>query len=126
MKIFIFILLFCTLNLFSLSDDIKEAYAIAVFHDNGNGENVQHKKTTDADYNGDCFSKIAVLGKIKNNDIQVRIGNSVGYFVNSISIFNVQNIKIGTEITFRHYNVSKGYFEVKIDGRIVDSKVYVK
>ena len=67
-----------------------------------------------------------ILGKIKNNDIQVRIGNSAGYFVNSISIFNAQNIKIGTEITFRHYNVSKGYIEVKVDGRIVDSKVYVK
>ncbi len=126
MKKFIFILLFCTLNLFALSNDIKEAYAIAVFHGNGDGENVQHKKITDSDYNGDCFSKIAVLGKIKNNDIQVRIGDSVGYFVNSIPIFNVQNIKIGTEITFRHYNVSKGYFEVKVDGRIIDSKVYVK
>ena len=128
MKKFIFILLFLfsTLNLFSLPNSFEEAYAIAVFHENGNGENVQHKKITEADYNGDCFSKIAVLGKIKNNDIQVRIGNSAGYFVNSISIFNAQNIKIGTEITFRHYNVSKGYIEVKVDGRIVDSKVYVK
>ena len=74
MKKFIFILLFLfsTLNLFALPNSIQEAYAIAVFHENGNGENVQHKKITEDDYNGDCFSKIAVLGKIKNNDIQVR------------------------------------------------------
>lgn len=126
MKKFIFILIFNALNLLALSNDIQEAYAIAVFHSNGEGENVQHKKITNADYNGDCFSKIAVLGRIDNKDIQVRIGDSVGYFVNSIPIFNIQNIKIGTEITFQHYNVSKGYFEVKIDGRILDSKVFVK
>jgi hypothetical protein len=126
MKKLIFILLFITLNLFALSNEVKEAFAIGVFHSNGEGENVQHKKITNGDYNGDCFSKIAVLGKIDNKDIQVRIGDSVGYFVNSIPIFNFQNIKIGTEITFQHYNVSKGYFEVKIDGRILDSKVFVK
>lgn len=126
MKKFIFLLLLNTLNLLALSNDVKEAYAIAVFHSNGEGENVQHKKITNEDYNGDCFSKIAVLGKIDNKDIQVRIGDSVGYFVNSIPIFNIQNIKIGTEITFQHYNVSKGYFEVKVDGRILDSKVFVK
>ena len=125
MKKLILILL-TTLNLFALSNEVKEAFAIGVFHSNGEGENVQHKKITNGDYNGDCFSKIAVLGKIDNKDIQVRIGDSVGYFVNSIPIFNFQNIKIGTEITFQHYNVSKGYFEVKIDGRILDSKVFVK
>ena len=106
MKKFKFLLLLNTLNLLALSNEIHEAYAIAVFHANGEGENVQHKKITNEDYNGDCFSKIAVLGKIDNKDIQVRIGDSVGYFVNSIPIFNIQNIKIGTEITFQHYNVS--------------------
>lgn len=126
MKKFIFILLIYTLNLFALSNDVQQAYAIGVFHSNGEGENVQHKRITTADYNGDCFSKIAVLGRIDNKDIQVRIGDSVGYFINAIPIFNIQNIKIGTEITFQHYNVTKGYFEVKVDGRILDSKVFVK
>jgi len=126
MKKIIYILLFTALNIFALSDNVQEAYAIGVFHLNGQGENVQHKKITDEDYNGECFSKIAVLGKIQNKDIQVRIGDSVGYYENDVPIFNVKNIKIGTEITFRHYNVSRGYFEVKIDGRILDSKVLVK
>ena len=126
MKKIIYILLFTALNIFALSDNVQEAYAIAVFHQNGQGENVQHKKITDEDYNGECFSKIAVLGKIQNKDIQVRIGDSVGYYENDIPIFNIKNIKIGTEITFRHYNVSRGYFEVKIDGRILDSKLLVK
>lgn len=62
MKKLIFILLFITLNLFALSNEVKEAFAIGVFHSNGEGENVQHKKITNGDYNGDCFSKIAVLG----------------------------------------------------------------
>lgn len=126
MKKIIYILLFTALNIFALSDNVQEAYAIGVFHLNGQGENVQHKRITDEDYNGECFSKIAVLGKIQNKDIQVRIGDSVGYYENDVPIFNVKNIKIGTEITFRHYNVSRGYFEVKVDGRILDSKVLVK
>ena len=35
-------------------------------------------------------------------------------------------IKIGEELTFKHFNVKKGYFEVKIDNKIYDSKVFIK
>ena len=33
---------------------------------------------------------------------------------------------IGEEITFLHNNVTKGLIEVSIDGRIYDSKLFVK
>ena len=31
------------------------------FHENGTGENIQHKKNYQDDYNGICFSKIVIL-----------------------------------------------------------------
>lgn len=126
MKKFILISLLINLNLFALSSDIQKAIATGVFHENGTGEKIQHLKTTDENYEGTCYSKIAVLGKIEHKNIKVRIGDSLGYFQNSIPIYNIQNILIGYELTFIHYNVTKGLFEVSIDGRIYDSKVYVK
>ena len=126
MKKLILILLFINLNLFALSSDIKEALAVGVFHENGAGEKVQRKKITDENYDGICFSKIVVIGKIENKSIKVRIGESLGYIQNSIPVYNVQNILIGYEITFIHYTVTNGVIEVSIDGRIYDSKVFVK
>ena len=126
MKKFILILFIATSNLVSMPSDIHASYAIGVFHENGMGEKVQNKKITEDNYEGTCFSKIVVLGKIQDNNIQVRIGDSLGYIQSSVPVYNVQNIKIGEELTFMHYNVSKGYFEVKIDGKIYDSKVFVK
>ncbi len=126
MKKFILISLLINLNLFALSSDIQKAIATGVFHANGRGEKVQHVTTTEENYDGTCYSKIAVFGKIDNKNIKVRIGDSLGYFQNSIPIYNIQNILIGYELTFLHYNVTKGLFEVSIDGRIYDSKVFVK
>ncbi|MBP9490959.1 MAG: hypothetical protein KBE77_05880 [Aliarcobacter sp.] len=126
MKKLILTILITTLNLLAMTPPIQASYAIGVFHENGSGEKVQHKKITEENYDGTCFSKIVVLGKIQNRNIQVRIGDSLGYFQNSAPVYNAKNIKIGEELTFMHYNVSKGYFEVKIDGRIYDSKVFVK
>jgi len=126
MKKLFLILFFINLNLFALSSDIKEALAVGVFHENGTGEKVQRKKTTDENYEGTCFSKIVVLGKIGNKNIKVRIGDSLGYIQNTAPVYNVQNILIGHEITFLHYNVTNGLIEVSIDGRTFDSKVFVK
>ena len=119
-------MLFTSFALYATNSEIQASYAVAVFHENGNGENVQHKKITDQDYNGICFSKIVVFGEIRNKKIEVKIGNSLGYFESSIPIYNKQNIFIAEELTFKHYNVSKGYFEVKINDKIYDTKVFVK
>ena len=126
MKKFILILLIYISNLFALNETIQTALAVGIFHENGTGEKIQNKKFTDENYEGICFSKIVVLGKIENKNIQVKVGDSLGYFINTVPVYNVKNIKIGEELTFKHYNVSKGYIEVKIDGKIYDYKVYVK
>ncbi|RXJ85750.1 hypothetical protein [Arcobacter cloacae] len=127
MKKFILTLFLTISNLFSFDSNIQGSYAIGVFHENGTGENIQHKKITQDDYNGTCFSKIVIFGDISNNSkIEVKIGNSLGYIQNQIPIYNKNKIKIGTEITFIHYNVDKGYFEIKIDNKLYDSKVFIK
>ncbi|CAM3428467.1 hypothetical protein [Arcobacter aquimarinus] len=127
MKKFILTLFLIISNLFSFDSNIQGSYAIGIFHENGTGENIQHKKITQDDYNGICFSKIVIFGNISNNSkIEVKIGNSLGYIQNQIPIYNKNKIKIGTEITFIHYNVDKGYFEIKIDNKLYDSKVFIK
>jgi len=127
MKKFILTLFLTISNLFSFDSNIQGSYAIGVFHENGTGENIQHKKITQDDYNGTCFSKIVIFGNISNNSkIEVKIGNSLGYIQNQIPIYNKNKIKIGIEITFIHYNVDKGYFEIKIDNKLYDSKVFIK
>ena len=70
------------------------------------------------------FAIDSVFCEYKN--IEVKIGNSLGYLENSLPIYNNQKIYIGEELTFKHYNVSKGYFEVKIDNKLYDTKVFVK
>ena len=125
MRILIFIF-FTSFALFATNSEIQASYSVGVFHENGSGENVQHKKITDQDYNGVCFSKIVVFGEIRNKKIEVKIGKSLAYFESSIPIYNNQKIYIAEELTFKHYNVSKGYFEVKIDDKIYDTKVFVK
>lgn len=108
------------------STKIKTAHAIGIFHKNGNGENIQHVRKTKGDYNGLCYSKIVVFGKLNNIKPKVKIGNSIGIFIKTISIYNKQKIKIAEEMTFKHYNVTKGYIEVRINQKLYDSKVFVK
>ena len=127
MKKLITLLFLINLNLFALDINVvKESFAIGVFRENGAGEKVQHKKITDENYDGTCFSKVAVLGKMGNKNIKVKIGSSLGYFQAKAPIFNIKNILIGYELTFIHYNVTSGILQVSIDGRIYDSKLFVK
>ena len=126
MKKTIYLLLINTFTLFAFDSKIQASYAIGIFNENGNGENIQHKKITSNDYNGICYSKIVIFGNFKNSKVEVKIGNSLGYIQNQIPIYNKNKIKIGTEITFIHYNVDKGYFEIKIDNKLYDSKVFIK
>ncbi|MBU3014101.1 hypothetical protein KO488_04980 [Poseidonibacter lekithochrous] len=127
-KIYISItLLVLTLtNLNAYSSQIKTAHAIGIFHQNGNGENIQHLRKTKDDYNGTCFSKIVVFGRLNNIMPDVKIGNSKGNFIKSIPIYNKQKIKIAQEMTFKHYKVTKGYMEVRVNNKLYDSKVFIK
>lgn len=111
---------------FLYSNNIKAAYAIGIFHENGKGENIQHVRITNDNYEGICFSKIVVFGQTSKKNIKVKIGNSIGHFIKEIPIFNSKKILIGNEITFKHYNITKGYFEVKINNKLYDTKVFIK
>lgn len=124
MKKLLILLLLSSLT--SFCSDIQASYAIGIFHENGTGENIQHKKTTDENYDGICFSKIVIFGYQSNNNINVKIGNSIGHFQNSIPIYNQNKIKIGEELTFKHFNITNGYFQIFIDNKLYDSKVFVK
>jgi hypothetical protein len=125
MKKFILLIFIINLNLFA--SDIQAAYAIGIFHENGMGENIQHKRITEQDYNKTCFSKIVIFGNYSlQSKIEVKVGDSLGYFVSKIPIYNKYKIKIGDELTFKHNNITKGYFEVRIDGKLYDTKVLIK
>jgi hypothetical protein len=124
--IFISLLTLTITQLNAYSTKIRTAHAIGIFHENGNGENIQHVRKTKDDYNGICYSKIVVFGKLNGIKPKVKIGNSVGAFIKTISIYNKQKIKIAEEITFKHHNVTKGYIEVRIKEKLYDSKVFVK
>ena len=113
------------INLFLDASDIK-AYAIGIFNEKGDGENIQHKRITDNDYNHICYSRIVVFGNISHERVEVKIGDSLGYFEKSTSVVNKHKIKIGEEMTFKHYTVEKGYFEVKVNNKLYDTKVFVK
>ena len=92
------------INLFLNASDIK-AYAIGIFDEKGEGENIQHKRITNNDYNNICYSRIVVFGNIPHARVQVKIGNSLGHFEKSIFVYNKHKIKIAEEITFKHYTV---------------------
>ncbi len=125
MKKITLILLFIS-SLISENLDIQKAVAIGIFNENGVGENIQHLTTTKNDYNGTCFSKIVIFGNLNNSSVKVKIGNSRGHFIKASPIYNDKKLLIGKEITFKHYNINKGYFEVKIDNKLYDSKVFIK
>lgn len=126
MKKIILILNTLIITLFAYNSKIEASYAIGIFNEQGNGENIQHKRITQNDYNGICYSRIVVFGDISHKRVEVKIGNSFGYFESSTSVYNKYKIKIGEEMTFKHYNINKGYFEVKINNKLYDTKVFIK
>ena len=126
MKKIILILITFVITLFAYNSKIEAAYAIGICNEKGDGENIQHKRITDNDYNDICYSRIVVFGNISHERVEVKIGDSLGYFEKSTSVVNKHKIKIGEEMTFKHYTVEKGYFEVKVNNKLYDTKVFVK
>lgn len=124
MKNIALVLLLLT-NSFAFETKIYQAFAIGVFHKNGKGENIQHKKITEEDYNGEVYSKIAVIGKLNSTIPKVKIGNSIGTLIDRKPIFK-DNRLLGEELSFKQYTVKKGYFTVRIKNRLYDTKVFVK
>lgn len=122
-----YIIIMTLLINFNFANEVNiQAFAIGIFDKNGNGENIQHLRFSKNDYNDICFSKVAVFGNIKEDNISVNIGNSHGHYLNSKPIYNKSRILIGKEITYKHFAVTKGYFEVRINNKIFDTKVFIK
>lgn len=126
MKKFILLLTLTTLQLFSAQSKVTGAYAIGIFDSAGNGENIQHVKKTKNDYNGTCFTKIFIVGNHYNIKPVINIGTSRGHYQSSKPIYNKIKIKIGEVLLYKHFNVTKGYIEVRFKNRLYDSKVFVK
>ena len=113
--------------IFLNASDIQKAFLVAVY-DQNRVENVQHKIKTDFQYRGEVFFKVAIIGNYnKNVNVITKINNSNGKLINTQELYNNLTKKIyGYELTFRHLDVEKGYFEVFIDGKLYDTKVFVK
>ena len=109
------------------SNNISKAFAFAIFDENGQSENIQNISTTKYDYEGISYTKIVVFGKmLHNRKIDVLIGNSIGTFVDEKPIVDIRKIVIAYEYTFKHYSVTSGLLQVKIDNKLYDSRVFVK
>lgn len=126
MKLIYLIILFFNSLVFGFNSNIKAIYAIGIFDKNGKGENIQHLLKTQNNYNNTCFTKIFIIGKSFNKIPQVSIGTSKGHYQKRVSIYNSKKIKIGEELLFKHYKVTKGYIQIKLEGKIYDTKVFVK
>lgn len=121
------ILLILSINfVFAYNTNIKQARAIGIFNEKGNGENIQRSRKTNYDYNGTVFVKVFVEGKIFNTKPKVKIGNSLGHYESSKAIYGTRKIKIGEVFLYKLYNVKNGYIEVSISNKIYDKKVFVK
>lgn len=109
------------------ASDIQKAFLVAVY-DKNRVENVQHKIKTDFQYRGEVFFKVAIIGNYnKNVNVITKINSSNGKLINTETLYNNLTKKIfGYELTFKHLDVQKGYFEVFIDGKLYDTKVFVK
>ena len=70
---------------------------------------------------------VAVYDDNKNVNVITKINSSNGKLINTETLYNNLTKKIyGYELTFKHLDVQKGYFEVFIDGKLYDTKVFVK
>jgi len=126
MKKLILLFILTLTQLFSYSTNVKAAYAIGIFDESGNGENIQHVRKTKSDYNNTCFTKVFVVGTMLKIKPKVLIGDSKGHYQSSKPIYNNRKIKIGEVLIYKHFAVKKGYLKVIFRNKLYDSKVYVK
>lgn len=124
MKRLLFIILFFT---FLNSQNIQKSFLVAIY-DKNRVENVQHKIKTDFEYKGEIFFIVAIIGSYnKNTNIVTKINGSKGKLIDTKALYNNITKKIyGYELTFKHLDVRKGYFEIFIDDKLYDTKVFVK
>ena len=124
MKYFIVVLLFS--SLFAMPSKLVNAYAVAIYDKHHIEENIQSKRKTKKDYNGVCYTKVYIFGKVLHQmNIKVKIGQTLGHQI-KIQPIHKNRLLIGKAITFKHYGVSKGYLEVYVNGKLKDGKTFVQ
>ena len=123
MKKIILLILTLTSFLYSYSTKILNGYAVSIYNEQKIEENIQAKRKTSKDYNGICYSKVYIFGKILNGNVKVMIGKSIGHKVQQRSI-QKNRLIVGKEIIFKHYGVKKEgaeLVEVKKNHRLLTS-----
>lgn len=123
-KIILITVSFATL-LSAFTTKVVNGYAVSVYDENKIEENIQAKRTTQKDYNGICYSKIYIFGKILDGHTKVLIGKSLGHKVEEHAIHK-NHLIVGKEMIFKHYGVTKGYFHVYFNNDLLDMKTFVK
>lgn len=123
-------ILFCfgifTLSAYAYTSKIINGYAVSIYDEKMVEENIQAKRKSKKDYQGICYTKVYIFGKVLNNgNTKVMIGNSIGHKIKENPIHKNRLI-IGKEIIFKHYTVSKGYLKLYFDGKLLDTKTYIK
>ena len=119
------IIIFFTTLLPAFTTKIINGYAVSIYDEKGIEENIQAKRKTDKDYNGICYTKVYIFGKIFDGHTKVMIGQSVGVKVKENPIFK-HRLLIGKEVIFKHYGVTKGYFHVYFNNDLLDMKTFVQ
>ncbi|RXJ88469.1 hypothetical protein CRV01_12020 [Arcobacter sp. CECT 8983] len=124
MKVLLLLILIINSNF--ANSKIYNAYALAIYDENGVKEIIKDKRKTNKDYKNICITEVLVNSKYKTDTPHVTIGTSIGHLISSKSIYNKNNIKIGEILKFKHYNVIKGYLKITINNKIYDQKTFIK
>lgn len=121
----LFLTLFLLSQGISYTTKILNGYAVSIYDEQKVEENIQSKRKTSKDYNGICYTKVYIFGKILNGNVKVMIGKSIGHKITQRAIHK-NRLLVGKEVIFKHYGVSKGYFKVYFNDDLLDTKTYVK
>ncbi|RXK04159.1 hypothetical protein [Halarcobacter bivalviorum] len=113
------------INSLFASPKIYNAYALTISDENGKKENIQNKRETDSDFNGNCLVEIFVNTKYKIEIPKVTIGTAIGHFKSSKSVYK-NKIKVGEIMVFKLYNIRKGYLKITIYDKLYDMKTFIK
>lgn len=125
MKLFIG-LIFSFVSLFAYQTKLINGYAVSIYDEKMIEENIQSKRNTKKDYNGICYTKVYIFGKILHQGhTKVKIGNAIGHKIKE-EVIHKNRLIIGKMITFKHYGVSKGYLEVYFNDKLLDSKTLIQ
>jgi len=123
------VLIFFIFSSYLYANDIQKAFLASIYDNQYNLiENVQHKTITNNKYFGTYLFNVVVIGNYnKNVKVVTKINNSVGKLIKTEVLFNKINKRVYGKILFFELNVEQsGYFEVFINNKLYDTKVFIR